>query len=81
MSGSSSDSRPVLHRGSVGPAVGDLQEQLQKLHYPIAIDEDFGPATELAVMQFQADHRLTADGIVGAKTWNSLEKTTKKKAA
>lgn len=81
MSGSSSDSRPVLHRGSVGPAVGDLQEQLQKLHYPIAIDENFGPATELAVMQFQADHRLTADGIVGAKTWNSLEKATKKKAA
>lgn len=80
ISGSTSDPRPVLHRGSVGDAVGQLQEQLQGLHYQVAIDEDFGSATELAVTQFQAEHRLTADGIVGAKTWNALEKAIKKAA-
>jgi putative chitinase len=80
IAGSNPDTRPVLHRGAVGEAVGHLQEQLQRLHYPIAIDGDFGPATELAVMQFQAAHRLTADGIVGPRTWSALEKAAKKAA-
>ncbi|ODR93794.1 peptidoglycan-binding protein [Methyloceanibacter stevinii] len=81
IAGGNPDKRPVLHRGSVGEAVGDLQEQLHELGYPLAIDGDFGPATELAVMEFQSAHRLKADGIVGKKTWTALERTAKKKAA
>jgi len=46
---------------------------LQKLKFPLAIDEEFGAATELAVMRFQTDRKLTPDGIVGTETWNALE--------
>ena len=64
----------MLRRGSVGGAVGDLQKLLQKLKFPLAIDQDFGAATELAVMRFQGDKKLTVDGIVGKETWDEIEK-------
>ncbi len=63
IAGGSPDKRPVLRRSSLGEAVGDLQERLRGLGYPLAIDGDFGPATELAVVKFQTAHRLRADGI------------------
>ncbi len=69
-----SDPRPVLRRGSTGGAVGDLQAMLSKLKFALAIDQDFGAATELAVMRFQGDKKLTADGIVGKETWDAIEK-------
>ena len=50
---------------------------LEKLGYDLGIcgvDGDFGQATEKAVKQFQKDHGLTADGVVGEKTWAALEK-------
>ena len=65
--------RPVLRRGSRGEAVAVLQRMLRQLSFPIAVDGDFGPATELAVMRFQREHTLTADGIVIPKTWESLD--------
>jgi len=46
-SGAVPDPRPVLRRGSNTEAVGKLQAMLQKLGFPLAIDQDFGPATEL----------------------------------
>jgi peptidoglycan hydrolase-like protein with peptidoglycan-binding domain len=52
-----------LRRGSTGEAVGDLQAMLSKLKFALAIDQDFGAATELAVMRFQGDKKLTVDGI------------------
>lgn len=73
LSGATPDARPVLRRGSTGEAVGQPKIFLQKVKFPLAIDEDFGAATELAVMRFQADRELSADGIVGAKTWDALE--------
>lgn len=65
--------RPVLHRGSIDGAVGDLQRALAANGLPAAIDGDFGPATEALVRAFQAAHNLTPDGIVGAQTWALLE--------
>ena len=35
-------------------------------------DADFGPATKTAVMRFQASRDLSADGIIGDKTWARL---------
>jgi putative chitinase len=78
LTGAQQDARPVLRRGSTGEAAGQLQTILQTLKFPLAIDEDFGAATELAVMRFQTDRKLTSDGIVGAETWNALEAATKK---
>lgn len=62
----------VLQRGSFGTAVGELQQKLKNEGYNITIDDDFGPATELAVVEFQKREGLVVDGIVGAKTWAKL---------
>jgi putative chitinase len=77
LSGAVPDPRPVLRRGSNSEAVGTLQTLLQTLGFPLAIDQDFGPATELAVMRFQAGKKLDVDGIVGKNTWDALEKAAK----
>ena len=63
-----STDHPVLRRGSRGLEVAELQTRLRASGLPVGVDGDFGPATELAVMRFQAEKRLTADGIVGPAT-------------
>lgn len=63
---------PVLKRGSDSDAVGELQSMLKSKGFAIAIDNEFGAATELAVKQFQAANGLQPDGIVGAQTWAAL---------
>jgi len=62
----------VLHRGSFGDAVRELQELLVTKGYDISIDGDFGPATEFAVRMFQKNNGLIMDGIVGRNSWASL---------
>lgn len=56
--------RPTLRRGATGPHVRYLQAKLV-----IEADGYFGPQTEAAVRQFQRDHALVPDGIVGPKSW------------
>lgn len=73
------DDRPVLTRGSTGDAVMNVQILLRKLGFPLAVDADYGPATELAIIRFQMDNKLEADGIIGPATWDALEKAAKKK--
>ncbi len=64
----------VLHRGSKGEAVGDLQDQLKRLgYYALAIDNAFGAGTEGAVMVFQKSHGIAANGIVDQKTAFSIK--------
>lgn len=68
--------RPTLRRGDKGDAVILLQSELIRLGYPLpkyGIDGDFGKETEMAVKQFQQDNSLTADGVVGPKTWKALD--------
>jgi putative chitinase len=62
----------VLRRGSKGEAVANLQAKLRAAGYPLAIDGDFGAATELAVMHFQQAKGLQADGIAGPITLGAL---------
>ena len=65
--------RPVLRRGDSGAWVLDLQDQLVGLGYTLGQkDSKFGPRTLAAVVAFQADNGLTADGIVGDRTWAAL---------
>lgn len=63
----------LLKRGDHGLAVEYLQTQLKREDLCIAIDGDFGPATELAVKIYQTGQRLRGDGVVGIKTWAQFE--------
>ena len=70
---------PTIRRGSKGQDVKDCQTMLYNLGYNLGkygIDGDFGSATEAAVKEFQRDHKLNADGVVGPLTWDALEKAS-----
>lgn len=60
---------------------GDKGEDVKNLQIALGIESDgiFGPNTEKAVKQWQAQHGLTVDGIVGQKTWNSFNTTSSRK--
>ncbi|MCL2527714.1 MAG: peptidoglycan-binding protein [Defluviitaleaceae bacterium] len=66
----------VLQRGMQGPSIKQVQERLNALGAvpQLAADGVFGPLTERAVVAFQGQRNLNADGIVGAVTWNELFK-------
>ena len=67
---------PELKKGIEGEAVEALQRSLSTYGYSLGsknpFDGKFGEKTDAAVREFQADHGLTVDGIVGAKTWAKL---------
>jgi peptidoglycan hydrolase-like protein with peptidoglycan-binding domain len=57
----------AIHHHEIGPRVAKLQRLLH-----IHADGRFGTGTFKAVKSFQRRHGLTADGVVGAATWNAL---------
>jgi peptidoglycan hydrolase-like protein with peptidoglycan-binding domain len=59
---------PVLRKGAKGFYVSMVQTCLGGS----IVDGDFGPMTEQAVKQFQRDHELNDDGVVGSYTWREL---------
>ena len=70
----------ILREGSKGKDVRKLQKRLKQLGFnPGAIDGDFGPATEAAVIALQRSEGLLADGIVGPRTARILDLDAKKK--
>lgn len=69
----------ILRLGSRGDRVAALQQALLSLGYLPGeddVDAAYGPATQAAVRWFQRSHGLTADGIVGARTWTKLVEKT-----
>ncbi len=63
-------SEPVLKKGSRGLPVRRLQKRMQLAGFEIPeVNGRFGPKTEAAVKTLQEQAGLTADGIVGPKTW------------
>ncbi|MEI6328681.1 MAG: peptidoglycan-binding domain-containing protein [Pseudanabaena sp.] len=68
----------ILRQGSKGNAVTELQQLLQnKGFYTGKIDGDFGQGTLNAVLKFQKDNGLQADGIVGNSSWAALRAASK----
>lgn len=65
------DDRPVAE-GSKRTIVYAIQSMLASMYYDIKVDGHFGAKTEQAVKEFQEQAKLTADGIVGAKTWGAM---------
>lgn len=65
----------LLEFGDKGDAVKDLQLQLVKLNLlrEWEVDGQFGKKTKNAVIGFQRQHNLTADGIVGDGTKAKLK--------
>lgn len=62
----------ILKNGAKGEDVKTLQTLLNKHGYQLIVDGNFGFMTEVAVKGFQTRKGLTADGVVGAKTWVAL---------
>ena len=68
----------TLRRGASGRAVRELQYYLylMSVYEPtlpsVTIDGEYGSATEKAVRAYQRLAGLTADGVAGRATWNSL---------
>jgi peptidoglycan hydrolase-like protein with peptidoglycan-binding domain len=70
-----------LRSGSRGRAVQNLQSRLQALGYYVTragghllpVDGHFGPYSCFAVMHFQSDYGLAADGVAGPVTLEKLK--------
>lgn len=72
---------PTLRFGSTGKGVKKLQQRLNAAgaEPPLKVDSMFGSKTRAAVVTFQEGHSdtegvaLDPDGVVGPKTWGSIE--------
>jgi peptidoglycan hydrolase-like protein with peptidoglycan-binding domain len=66
-------SMPTIRLGSTGKAVETWQGILRRdsgiSGYTAGIDGNFGPMTQRATVAWQKASGLTADGVVGPKTW------------
>src|SRR5688572_11532024 len=64
----------TLRRGDRGQAVRELQQRLNSAGGgpKLAVDGIFGSRTLARVGDFQRDHRLANDGVVGPETWGAL---------
>ena len=68
----------IFKTGNKGEDVKTIQEILTQLGYrPGPVDGWFGEKTETAVVQFQEENHLYADGIVGPATWKGLHQALK----
>lgn len=72
----------TLERGDSGDAVSVLQQRLTELgYYSGPISGFFGELTESAVIQFQQNRGLAADGIVGPTTTEALRRAPSSNAS
>ena len=64
--------RPTIQIGSQGDDVKYLQSFLSNNGYGVQVDGIFGNETRNALMNYQKDLGLSADGIAGTKTWYAI---------
>ncbi len=65
-----------LYRGCQGDDVRMLQKMLKDLKYSVSVDGYFGTQTRNAVIRFQQNNGLKADGIAGTRTIRKLASGT-----
>ncbi len=66
---------PLPPAGPYKPTVNEIQTALQNAgFYSGAVDGKLGPNTKKAITEFQKSQGLVADGKVGPKTWDVLNK-------
>ncbi|MBF0489266.1 MAG: peptidoglycan-binding protein [Candidatus Omnitrophica bacterium] len=62
----------------VNADVSDIQKALKNAgNYTGKIDGKLGAGTKLAIVEFQKEHHLAADGVLGKKTWKLLKANLK----
>ncbi|HVQ94601.1 MAG TPA: peptidoglycan-binding domain-containing protein [Mycobacteriales bacterium] len=62
-----------MGRGAHSNAVGELQSALNTCHHKnIAVDNDFGPATQSALISVQRALGISADGVYGPQTARAM---------
>ncbi len=61
-----------IHKGAAGDLVVWAQEHLISAGYRVGVDGGFGAKTQTTVLDFQAAHGLTPDGVIGPATWQAL---------
>lgn len=67
------ENRATLRRGDRGDDVRELQRLLNDVGFlDGSPDGIFGAGTRAAVREFQRDEGLSADGVVGQRTWEAL---------
>ncbi|MBA0052695.1 peptidoglycan-binding protein [Streptomyces sp. AJS327] len=62
----------TVQKGASGNAVRAAQTQLNAQGHQLAVDGEFGPATDEAARGFQKSEGLVVDGSVGPLTWAAL---------
>ena len=62
----------VVRAGSMGGNVRRVQQRLKDRGWRVKVNGTFDGATDLVVRKFQAEKRLSVDGIVGPITWSAL---------
>jgi len=71
------DGEKILRRGDEGPAVFRVQQALMEagIRFPeYGADGIYGDETAAAVMEFQSEHGLQVDGVVGPSTMHALDR-------
>lgn len=72
----------ILREGAKGVQVRGAQQLLNERVHPIprlALDGDFGPRTQAAVLLFQHQRTLLEDGEIGDDTWRALSGAPQRK--
>lgn len=62
----------AVHAGDRGAVVTQVQQRLNAIGFNLTPDGSFGPATDVALRNFQISRGLTNDGYAGSATWDAL---------
>lgn len=57
--------------GTQGATVKEWQRQMRERGWNLVSDGHYGPISQRICMNFQSEHQLTVDGIVGPMTWRA----------